>query len=82
MFSLFAVIALILAAVGLAVGVRRDAAHTRDWRAPYGAWCAVGDRCSSAGCRAAGIGLVIGVAGAFGVGRLRAFLVQTSPAIR
>ena len=84
MFSLFAVIALILAAVGLyAVTAYAVTQHTREigMRLVLGAapaqviWLFL-----RRGAVQLGIGLVIGVAGAFGVGRLlQAQLVQTSP---
>jgi predicted permease len=84
MFSLFAVIALILAAVGLyAVTAYAVTQHTRE----IGVRVVLGAAPSQVialflrrGAVQLGIGLVIGVAGAFGVGRLlQAFLVQTSP---
>src|SRR5688572_5976480 len=84
MFSLFAVIALILAAVGLyAVTAYAVTQHTREigMRLVLGAapaqviWLFL-----RRGAVQLGIGLAIGVAGAFGVGRLlQAQLVQTSP---
>jgi predicted permease len=84
MFSMFAVIALILAAVGLyAVTAYAVTQHTREigMRLVLGAapaqviWLFL-----RRGAVQLGIGLVIGVAGAFGVGRLlQAQLVQTSP---
>jgi predicted permease len=84
MFSLFAVIALILAAVGLyAVTAYAVTQHTRE----IGVRVVLGAAPSQVialflrrGAVQLGIGLVLGVAGAFGVGRLlQAFLVQTSP---
>jgi predicted permease len=84
MFTLFAVIALILAAVGLyAVTAYTVTQHTREigMRLVLGAapaqviWLFL-----RRGAVQLGIGLVIGVAGAFGAGRLlQALLVQTSP---
>jgi predicted permease len=84
MFSLFAGMALILAAVGLyAVTAYAVTQHTREigMRLVLGAapaqviWLFL-----RRGAVQLGIGLVIGVAGAFGVGRLlQALLVQTSP---
>ena len=84
MFSLFAGIALILAAVGLyAVTAYAVTQHTRE----IGMRLVLGARPGQVialflrrGAVQLGIGLVIGVAGAFGVGRLlQAQLVQTSP---
>ena len=84
MFSLFAGIALVLAAVGLyAVTAYAVTQHTREIgvRLVLGAvptqviWLFL-----RRGVAQLGIGLAIGVAGAFGVGRLlQAQLVQTSP---
>jgi predicted permease len=84
MFSLFAGIALVLAAVGLyAVTAYAVAQHTREIgvRVVLGAapaqviWLFL-----RRGVVQLAIGLVIGVAGAFGVGRLlQTLLVQTSP---
>ena len=84
MFSMFAVIALILAAVGLyAVTAYAVTQHTREigMRLVLGAapaqviWLFL-----RRGAVQLGIGLVIGVAGAFAVGQLlQALLVQTSP---
>jgi ABC-type antimicrobial peptide transport system permease subunit len=84
MFSLFAGIALILAAVGLyAVTAYAVTQHTREigLRLVLGAAPAqVIALFLRRGAVQLGIGLVIGVAGAFGVGQLlRAMLVQTSP---
>ncbi|HEU4993507.1 MAG TPA: ABC transporter permease [Gemmatimonadaceae bacterium] len=84
MFSLFAGIALILAAVGLyAVTAYAVTQHTREIgvRVVLGAAPAqVIALFLRRGAVQLGIGLVIGVAGAFGVGRLlQALLVQTSP---
>jgi predicted permease len=84
MFSVFAVIALILAAVGLyAVTAYAVTQHTREigMRMVLGAAPAqVIALFLRRGAVQLGIGLVIGVAGAFGVGRLlQAILVQTSP---
>jgi predicted permease len=84
MFSLFAAIALILAAVGLyAVTAYAVTQHTREIgvRVVLGAAPAqVIALFLRRGAVQLGIGLVIGVAGAFGVGRLlQALLVQTSP---
>jgi putative ABC transport system permease protein len=84
MFSLFAGIALLLAAVGLyAVTSYAVTAHTRE----IGVRVVLGAKPAQViwlflrrGTVQLGIGLVIGVAGAFGVGRLlQALLVQTSP---
>ena len=84
MFSVFAGIALILAAVGLyAVTAYAVTQHTRE----IGVRVVLGAAPSQVialflrrGAVQLGIGLVIGVAGAFGVGRLlQAQLVQTSP---
>ena len=84
MFTLFAGIALVLAAVGLyAVTAYAVTQHTREIgvRMVLGAaplqvvWLFL-----RRGVVQLGIGMVIGVAGAFGVGRLlQTFLVQTSP---
>ncbi len=84
MFSLFAGIALVLAAVGLyAVTAYAVTQHTREIgvRVVLGAapmqvvWLFL-----RRGVVQLGIGMVIGIAGAFGVGRLlQTFLVQTSP---
>jgi ABC-type antimicrobial peptide transport system permease subunit len=84
MFSVFAVMALILAAVGLyAVTAYAVTQHTREigMRMVLGAAPAqVIALFLRRGAVQLGIGLVIGVAGAFGVGRLlQAILVQTSP---
>jgi putative ABC transport system permease protein len=84
MFSLFAGIALILAAVGLyAVTAYAVTQHTREIgvRVVLGAAPAqVIALFLRRGAVQLGIGLLIGVAGAFGVGRLlQALLVQTSP---
>jgi putative ABC transport system permease protein len=84
MFSVFAGIALILAAVGLyAVTAYAVTQHTREIgvRVVLGAAPAqVIALFLRRGAVQLGIGLVIGVAGAFGVGRLlQALLVQTSP---
>ena len=83
MFSLFAGIALIIAAVGLyAVTAYAVTQHTRE----IGVRVALGAAPAQVialflrrGAVQLGIGLVIGVAGAFRVGRLQALLVQTSP---
>jgi hypothetical protein len=84
MFSVFAFIALILAAVGLyAVTAYAVTQHTRE----IGVRMVLGAAPTQVialflrrGAVQLGIGLVIGVAGAFGVGRLlQALLVQTSP---
>jgi len=84
MFSVFAGIALILAAVGLyAVTAYAVTQHTRE----IGVRVVLGAAPSQVialflrrGAVQLGIGLLIGVAGAFGVGRLlQALLVQTSP---
>ena len=84
MFSVFAFIALILAAVGLyAVTAYAVTQHTREigLRLVLGAAPAqVIALFLRRGAVQLGIGLAIGVAGAFGVGQLlRAMLVQTSP---
>src|SRR5687768_10634538 len=84
MFSVFAVIALALAAVGLyAVTAYAVTQHTRE----IGVRVVLGARPAQViwlflrrGAVQLGIGLAIGVAGAFGVGRLvQAQLVQASP---
>jgi putative ABC transport system permease protein len=84
MFTLFAGIALLLAAVGLyAVTAYSVTQHTRE----IGVRVVLGARPAQViwlflrrGAVQLGIGLAIGVAGAFGVGRLlQALLVQTSP---
>jgi hypothetical protein len=84
MFSLFAVIALLLAAVGLyAVTAYAVTQHTREIGVRVVLGAAPGQVIAlflRRGAVQLGIGLVIGVAGAFGVGRLlQALLVQTSP---
>jgi ABC-type antimicrobial peptide transport system permease subunit len=84
MFSLFAAIALILAAVGLyAVTAYTVTQHTREIGMRMVLGAAPGQVIAlflRRGAVQLGIGLVIGVAGAFGVGRLlQALLVQTSP---
>jgi putative ABC transport system permease protein len=84
MFSVFAGIALILAAVGLyAVTAYAVAQHTREIGMRLILGAAPGQVIAlflRRGAVQLGIGLVIGVAGAFGVGQLlQALLVQTSP---
>jgi predicted permease len=84
MFTLFAAIALVLAAVGLyAVTAYAVTQHTRE----IGVRVVLGAKPAQViwlflrrGAVQLGIGLAIGVAGAFGVGQLlQALLVQTSP---
>mgnify|MGYP003578979561 FL=1 len=84
MFTVFAGIALILAAVGLyAVTAYAVTQHTREIGVRVVLGAAPGQVIAlflRRGAVQLGIGLVIGVAGAFGVGRLlQALLVQTSP---
>jgi putative ABC transport system permease protein len=84
MFSVFAGIALILAAVGLyAVTAYAVTQHTREIGVRVVLGAAPGQVIAlflRRGAVQLGVGLVIGVAGAFGVGRLlQALLVQTSP---
>jgi len=84
MFSVFAGIALILASVGLyAVTAYAVTQHTREIGVRVVLGAAPGQVIAlflRRGAVQLGIGLVIGVAGAFGVGRLlQALLVQTSP---
>ena len=84
MFSMFAGIALILAAVGLyAVTAYAVTQHTREIGVRVVLGAAPGQVIAlflRRGAVQLGIGLVIGVSGAFGVGRLlQSLLVQTSP---